>query len=543
MATAVPVHGQSAEAESREIRRLFLAGDYGEVRRRASHLTAEGRIDPEISLLHGIAAARQGDLDDAENILRALIRENSLFAAAYTELAGLRFLAGDLDSVPKLLEKSLDLDPTQSYAREFLGTVYYLQGRKLRAVQTWNRLGQPRIHSISYLVPEGAAPPLVDRLAKINEHEVLQHHKLLQAQWTLEMLHLGERLDFRLRPRSESLWDLELATAPPNPLGWLPEAGLLNAASLLTYRRIGFQFPREPLRNVHMELGLGGHPAHRDLRASTWFRFLSLYPDALELNLSVWEEAWSLPSGADRVSVGGNRLESRYRVVLPYRQSIKFTAGYQQQFGDLAQLEGLLNERHVARVGLGWQGRIGLDGDEAVRLDFGLEGRAFFAVGTGSDSGRQLDGHMVFRWLVRDSSATSVRISVKNGRSTGLVPLNDLYHLGVGPGNPLPLRAHKTVQRGRNGVAPLAPNCVLVNVDLTHGLFRWGILGVVGRAFFDAARVNRTALGMTPHGWYRDAGAGLAVNILGREVLQITWAHDLRDGRSVFSVIPPTGTW
>ncbi|GAB4110935.1 MAG: hypothetical protein Kow001_12030 [Acidobacteriota bacterium] len=526
-----------------EIRSLFLAGEYGELRRRVSNLIHDGQVDPEISLLYGIAAAKQGDLDDAENILRTLIQENSRFAAAYAELAGVRFLAGDLDSARKLLEKSLDLDPTESYARDFLGTVYYLEGRRLPALEMWNRLGQPRIRRIGYVVPERTARPVLEKLVPINENETLQRRQLLQARWTQEMLHLGERLDFQLRPWSENLWDLELLTDPPSPLAWLPETALSNAASLLTYRRFAFLYPREPLHGTHVQFEVGWHPARRDLRASTRFRFLSLYPDALELSLRRWEEAWILPASADGLLLGGARLEGRYRVVLPRRQSVEFTAGYQQQFGDLAHLAGFLNDRQVARVGIGWRGRIGLNADDTVRLDFALQGRAFFGAGTRSDSGRQVDGHIVLHWLVRDSSATSVRISVKDGRSTGLLPLNDLYHLGVGPGEPLPLRAHKTVQRGRNGAAPLAQNCFLLNVDLTHRLFRVGILGVVGRVFFDAAEVDRTALGVTPHGWCRDEGAGLAVNIIGREVLEVIWGHDLRAGGSTFSALPPARNW
>ncbi len=543
--TAAPVHGQSAEAATEEVRRLFLAGEYAEVRRLVCNLRSEGRVDPEISLLHGIAAARQGDLPDAEKILRALVQENSRFAAAYTELAGLRFLAGDLDTVRKLLEKSLDLDPTQSYARDFLGTVYYLEGRRLRALQMWNRLGQPRIHRIAYVVPEGAAPGVLERLSEINEHEMLTRDKLLQARWTLQMLRLGERLDFRLRPRSADLWDLDLVTDPPRPLGWLPELALLNTANLLTYQRVGFHFPREPLRKAQVEFGFGWHPARRDLRASTRFRFLSLFPDALEVNVSGWDEAWSLPTSGDSLSLRGARIESRYRVVLPRRQSVEFTAGYQQQFGDHAHLQGFLNERHLARVGIGWRGRIGLTADDTVRLDLRLGGRAFFGAGTGtrSASGRQVDGHILLDWSVRESGATSVQISAMNGRTAGMLPLNDHYRFGVGPGEALPLRAHKTVRVGRNGLAPLARNCFLLNADLSHRLFRVGIVGVVGKVFFDAARLDRAVLGARPQGWYRDAGAGLAVQVLGHEVLEVLLGHDLRDGGSTFSVLPPARNW
>src|SRR5207302_4381670 len=47
-----------------------------------------------------------------------------------------------------ILHRALELAPSDSYANDFLGTVYFLQGNLDAALKYWNRVGKPQIAEI-----------------------------------------------------------------------------------------------------------------------------------------------------------------------------------------------------------------------------------------------------------------------------------------------------------------------------------------------------------------------------------------------------------
>src|SRR5690349_10383013 len=61
------------------------------------------------------------------------------------ELAGVDFKEKKYAEAARHLRRALRLNPKDSYANEFLATIYYLQGNTEAAVKYWNRINKPKI--------------------------------------------------------------------------------------------------------------------------------------------------------------------------------------------------------------------------------------------------------------------------------------------------------------------------------------------------------------------------------------------------------------
>ena len=64
------------------------------------------------------------------------------------ELAGVAFKQKRYPEAAAWLRRGLKIDPTDAYAKDFLGTVYFLQGNLEAALKYWNRIDKPQIESV-----------------------------------------------------------------------------------------------------------------------------------------------------------------------------------------------------------------------------------------------------------------------------------------------------------------------------------------------------------------------------------------------------------
>lgn len=108
--------------------------------------------------------AKQEKWEAARQALERTIDLNPRFAPAHLELAGVHYRQGANHEAMRLLLKTISMDPGNNYARYFLATLSYLDGRRLEALYHWNAVGEPRLNEISYLTPCQANPELIGKL-------------------------------------------------------------------------------------------------------------------------------------------------------------------------------------------------------------------------------------------------------------------------------------------------------------------------------------------------------------------------------------------
>src|SRR5207247_6849665 len=99
----------------------------------------------ELNYLYGTALAHLERWPQAHQAFQAGEKSLPLDERFPLELGGVDFKQKHYAEAAMHLRRALHLAPQDSYANEFLATVYFLQGNLEAAVKYWNRVGKPKI--------------------------------------------------------------------------------------------------------------------------------------------------------------------------------------------------------------------------------------------------------------------------------------------------------------------------------------------------------------------------------------------------------------
>jgi hypothetical protein len=178
------------------VAQLYSAGRYDEVVAATSNESG----DADTLFLRGMSLARLNRWDEADSTLRrgqSLAPRDPRFP---TELAGVSYRLEDFRRSRKLLRRALQLEPEDEYARNFLGSLYLLDGNLDAALTQWNRIDQPRLASVE--LPGGLRtdPVLLDRALAFSPASTLQLSELRTSRARLNLLDAFSSYAFDLVP-------------------------------------------------------------------------------------------------------------------------------------------------------------------------------------------------------------------------------------------------------------------------------------------------------------------------------------------------------
>ncbi len=130
----------SEEARLSAARKAFDAGHWEE----AANL-ARGPADqsPDLDFLLGLALARQEKWSEAQMAFEAGLRKAPGDPRFFVELAGVAYKQRDFRTAKDRLRVALRLNPQDAFAREFLATIYFLEGNLEAALKYWNPEDKP----------------------------------------------------------------------------------------------------------------------------------------------------------------------------------------------------------------------------------------------------------------------------------------------------------------------------------------------------------------------------------------------------------------
>ena len=162
----LPLKSESPPPEDllTQARAKIEAKEHATAEKLAREVLLHQPVHAEAAFLLGVVLARQEKWEAARKALERAIDLSSRFAPAHLELAGVRYRQGANHEAMRLLRETISMDPENSYARHFLATLSYLDGRRLEALYHWNAVGEPRFNEINYLTPCQANPELIGRL-------------------------------------------------------------------------------------------------------------------------------------------------------------------------------------------------------------------------------------------------------------------------------------------------------------------------------------------------------------------------------------------
>jgi hypothetical protein len=171
--------------------------------------------------------------------------------------------------------------------------------------------------------------------------------------------------------------------------------------------------------------------------------------------------------------------------------------------------------------------RFTLDGQAEVRA-----GRNY---GSGLGAFASGNGELKSRWLPKARGDDYEFLSrLRGGDTSGDVPLDQLFQLGVERDNDLWLRGHPGTLDGRKGRAPLGRRYLLLNSELYKTVYDSAFFRVQLGPFFDTGAIADPSGLFTSQKWLFDTGIQARVRVLGSVSVLLSYGRDLRRGTGAF---------
>ena len=144
----------------------------------------------DLELDRGLALAELGRFDEAERTFEAGHAGHPRDARFLEEMAGIAYRDKRFAPAKKDLRRALVLDPNDTYASNFLASIYFLQGNLEAALKYWNRVGKPKLSDLTYDPKPDLDPLILDRAFKFSPGAVWTRNEYLTTHAELQSLDL-----------------------------------------------------------------------------------------------------------------------------------------------------------------------------------------------------------------------------------------------------------------------------------------------------------------------------------------------------------------
>ena len=525
--------------------KAFDAGQYEDAARLAS---ASGDQSADLDFLAGLSLAKLQRWHDSRAALDAGHRKSPREARFLVELAGVDYKLKDMRAAKRELRAALKLDSRDAYAREFLGTLYFLDGNLEAALKYWNAIEKPRLRDVSVQPPTKLDPALLQNAIGFNAPQVLTNNALLGAEARLDNLGIypyrrvelspaiGGNYDATLRMPERDLWGepwwagalswlsgLPYATVYPEAYNLGQEA--VNVTSLMRWdsekRRVYADISTPLLHEAKYRFR-----AYFDGRNENWNltnTFFGAGPPLSDLNVR------RIAGGAGLRSVVNARWSWSTGIEIANRSFRNLTtaaaASGKSFFSDGTSLAYWARlDRSLLRLP---EERFTVEGSAEARI-----GREF-ANGLGSFG--TVRGSLGAHWFPQAKGDDyEIHLRVRAGESFGDVPFDELFQLGIERDNDLWLRGHAGTSDGRKGAAPLGRRYFLANWEVDKNVYGNGFFRVKLGPFVDSGAIADSSGLFGSQRWLWDTGAQCKIRVLGTLTVVLTYGRDLRGGRNVF---------
>jgi tetratricopeptide (TPR) repeat protein len=534
----------SAEIPSvEEVRQLAAEHRWQDIALRLGPLQSRS---PDLNFYYSTALARLERWQEAENAFRVGLRLAPNDPRFPIELAGVAFKLKRYPEATHYLRRAVSLAPHDSYANDFLGTVYFLQGNLEAALKYWNRVGKPQTVEVRADPAPKVAPALLDRAFAFSPASTLQLSDFLTTEMRIRGLEIFSRHQFDLRTRDDDKFDVWFRNQERNGFGRTKWEALLllfrglpflsvtpelynfhheaiNFVSLIRLdpqkRRVFAQFssPFERSAKYHYEVVA-------DLRNENWGlrnSFTGPAPTLASLNLR--REALdfsfdSFASGRWRWSASAEISHRDFRSFLPGTVLTPQLVAKGYQLKQSLQLNTLL--WHLP--------------ERRFTVEGGVSSQVARLWSQPEESSEKLQGSLEWRWFPRsEGDDYETRQQLRAGKTFGTVPFDELFMLGLERDNDLPLRAHIGTRDGRKGSAPLGRDYFLSTWEADKNIYGNGVLTLKLGPFFDIGKITDSSSSLGSHEWLWDIGAQAKLRVFGTGVV-FSYGKDLRSGNNSF---------
>ncbi|MBC7852059.1 MAG: hypothetical protein IAF94_01370, partial [Pirellulaceae bacterium] len=168
---------------------------------------------PDDLLARAVSLASANQLEEAERVLREGAKAYPNDARFPVELAGVAWRRKQTGPAKAFLRQGLSIEPSNSYANEFLGSAYLLEGNTYAALKYLNRVRKPTIGPIAITPEPRLRPELVQRLSGVSSGQILTVARLAETEHNLERLRVFAEPRFDLAPARDNEYGLTIRAA------------------------------------------------------------------------------------------------------------------------------------------------------------------------------------------------------------------------------------------------------------------------------------------------------------------------------------------
>lgn len=542
---ALPHAGLSVPGERlAEIKRLYAAGQW----ERVICLASPSAGSPaDLDYYRGMALAKLKRWKQAEEALERGRKKAPHDKRFPTELAGVAFVEKRYGAAKRDLHRVLRIDPADSYANNFLATIFSLEDNLPAALRYWNRIGMPQIQSMRMTPEPRVDPVLLNRAFAFSPGSTLEARDFGATRDLIDSLGIFSQPRFDLVPITQGRFEANFIPHERNGLGGTKTGDILSLLRGAPYETLYPEWfnlhhaainltsllrwdPNKERVFVSLSSPLAENPRWRyrlylDGRREYWNLSNTFFAAAAPVNDMQLEK---IEGGGEIESVVPGRLHWHAGIDLSGRSfrnvhwSNPSAAGFFKNGFALEYRSGL-----DARLISVPERRLTVDGSASAQT-----GKLFT---TGADPFAQAEAGIKARWYPRaEGDDYEMTGQLRAGRSWGAIPFDDLFILGLERDNNLWLRAHIGTAGGKKGSAPLGRNYALFNWDDSKSVYRNAFFTLKLGPFFDAGKITDPTRDFGSQQWLFDTGIELKVQALGRATVEFFFGKDLRTGRTTF---------
>ncbi len=499
-------------------------------------LQSQVGLQAEELLARAVSLAKANRLEDAQSVLqqgRTSFPNDPRFPV---ELAGVAWRRTQPNQAKAYLRQGLRLDPSSTYANQFLGTVYLLDGNLFAALKYLNRAGQPRISGVTFSPEPRLRPAIRDRLAAASPGQLLTVPRLSQTERNLERLQLFAEPRFTLTPErdNEYAFSIQAPSLAPSLSG--APGRLLPLLRGLPFQQVHLDWLNLQQRAIRLTSLWRWDPDKR--RIAIAYRMPGIQ-SAYGFWTDLRDEHWDLGEGRGTNPPFGVRSAAvGAQAELELAGGKRWTPSLQVSrhlFDEPRAREPLYSNSTI------WELRNRFDlprwrwAESRVSLDSSVTSRTgrIFSHAPSRLLGAELNA--LARWLPQPKDDRyQVQWRLQAAALSGNLPIDALYATAMERDNAIWLRGHVGTRQGRKGTAPMGNRFVVSQTEVKRRLLQAPFIRLDAGPFLDLGNVGGSRSGLGSRGFLYDTGAQADITVFGGLRFSVIVGRDLRGGANVF---------
>lgn len=509
---------------------------------------------PQVNLDYGLALGHLHRLDEARQAFLEGRRQCPSDPRFPDELAGVAYEQKHLPEAAHWLRLALHLDPRDTYADNFLGTVYFLSGNFEAALRYWNRVQKPPIAALDFDPHLRVRRLLLDRSFAFSPAAVLREPQFITTETRLNGVGIFPGYSLHLDAQPDGSFNAVFRAQEQDGFGSSTVAALLSTLGGVPYETIYPSYSNIGRAAMNFK-GLLRWDAQKRRAWGSLSAPLNGFPEwRWQIATDLRNENWAIrPSFTGTAPVLGSLNLEREAVdgtLTSFRRgALQWTAGGELShriFRDVVPGSGLTSSLLTP----------GFELKQISSLTAGLlrlpEYRFTLTSGASSDFARtfttpahlseKLQGSAFARWQPgMQGDNYELNQQLRAGKLFGTAPFDDLFVFGMDRDDTnLWMRGHIATRDARKGSSPLGDAYFLSNTDFLRRAYGNGLLSIHIGPLLDIGKMSAPTTGLSSDEWLVDAGAEARLTVLHTSFV-LSYGRDLRSGTNAFwgSVVPP----